>query len=306
VKKICVLLAASIIGVSPVAMAQVACGQVLLESPAGISSFKATAQERAELLAKYPQFAEQIEKAVLGILNKKIPVETVADVTDIPNKTQIRKSFSEQIDFNNIDPIVAQTIVGVFNRLRNQQELATYVRELMQDAGVYMMKNPDHQTNQIANFPNVKGELIKGQKITKQVFLDAGIIDHHSLLIVLVHRIRERGDKIAVIPKKGNYNGNKTKTMRFTRFWDVPKWGPFFDFAFARHNRHGQDVHLLQMDFVEPLIRDLTANQPRIFWDYVTSEKGSWVWDTMFDGTNSDYMHPETLGPLVREYIPLH
>ncbi|MES3036748.1 MAG: hypothetical protein V4736_02480 [Bdellovibrionota bacterium] len=277
-----------------------------------VSALKASKEEIADLFAKYPAF-----KPAIALAHKKIsetslalPDQPITDIQQVETGS-IRNydaSYSPE-KLAALDPRLKDTLIAVFNALKDKKGLANYTKKLMQDAAVEMAKTPSARTRELKNFPpenDYSGPDHTANYTTKKQYLELGQLDHQSLLKVLVHRIRNRGGRISYIPERGNYNENTTRTQKFNDFYNVPKHGPFIDKAFGPGDSHGQDVHLLQMDYVAEIVFKKTKGNPQLFWDYVnTRGTGGWAWDTMFDGMNGTWMEPEKIGPVLRQHIPL-
>lgn len=266
--------------------------------------YQATVDEVVQLLQFYPKFEENINKMIEAIRVIPISKKPITRIEEIGEQGSLRSySYGDavnRIKFENFDTDLKKQIIDVYNLLLNQEQFASYLKTLVLDAAVLMMKNNDQTTFKISDISNPLSAKL-AVKTTKEEFLLAGRIDHQSLVKVLVDRIKSRGDKLAVIPKKG-FSGNNTKTMKFGAFYEVLAYGPFFDRVFSINSSHGQERHLLQMDYVE-----LALSNREQFW-YNASKKGSGdsMWDTLFDGTNSTFMHPEFFGPYVSKHIPLY
>ncbi|MBY0553076.1 hypothetical protein K2P97_01015 [bacterium] len=265
--------------------------------------YKASRAEIKALYKAYPKIKDNISKMyndIVGINMAKNPVTTIEEIQQSGTLRSYTVNDTNKPDWiQNMDADLKKQIIDAHNQLTDKQAFATYLTVLYKEAAVYMMKNKDQPTSKIADFKNSASAPLT-EKTTKEEFLLNGIIDHHSLAKVLVNRIRSRGDRIAVIPQVGFTN--TTKTQNFPRFYQVPARGPFFDRVFGRLSGHGQEVHLLQMDYVEGAL----TNREQ-FWHYSTKEnRGDWVWDSLFDGMNRTIMHPEYIGPILRKHIPLY
>ncbi|MES3036747.1 MAG: hypothetical protein V4736_02475, partial [Bdellovibrionota bacterium] len=271
----------------------------------------ATPDEVAALKTKYPLFKDSIQKAYNELSNITAeasmdagPITKVSEIKERINISDLNQSYNLE-KLQALDPRAQEALVAVYNKLMDKKGMAAYVQKLMEDSAVEMARNPDARTRQLQNFPGSPSN-VPGAYTTKKEFLEKGQLDHQSLVKVLVHRFRGRGEKIGIIPKVGNYNGNVSKSQKYNDFYKVPARGGFFDKYFSAGSGHGQDVHLLQMDYVADVIFEKTGGNTELFWDYVTTRgTGDWVWDTMFDGWGSKYMSPEFTGSTMRKYIPL-
>jgi len=277
--------------------------------------FRALAENAAisaeEVFQKYPKLRDNADKMNAAILEKNYPgkVSTIEEIFSRGIRNYNGGDGGELAKLKALPEDLQRTIIAVYNRLLDKQAMAAYTQTLLTDTAVEMAKRPQARTRAITNFPAVNGEIIPKQYTNKEAFLLEGITDRASILKVLVHRIHDRGEEIAfILPNsKGQFSGNNTKNMKFENFYQVPGRGPFIDAGFGRHSSHGQDIHLMQMDYVADVIAEETGGNPRLFWDYATKKgTGDWIWDTMFDGMNSTYMHPEHIGPLLRNHLPLH
>lgn len=267
--------------------------------------------ELQQLAQEYPQFMENVRIAKQSILDSNFTMEPITDVQQISARTSIRGRGNPSSLAERNDAVLNQTVVNVFNDLVNKRKMANYVEKLMIDAGIYMLRNKQNRTREVQDPNRATSQYAPNSYTTKEEFLKRGRIDHHSVLYILSHRIRARGENIAYILPNGNYSGNSSRTQRYETFFQVPRRGPFIDGAFGRASSHGQDVHLVQMDYISETLAKSTNNNPKIFWDYALHEAndstaGTWVWDTFFDGMNGTFMHPEFLGPKLQQHLPVH
>jgi len=268
--------------------------------------YKATAEEVAALHAAYPKYVQLIEKTLANIdqLSLSPSIVPIIKVTDMKSVRGATADWNNPAVIDALPESLKKQIIDVHNLMLNKQALKDYIVDLMNDIGVLMMKEKNRET---LGRDNLEQPLSAKNttKTKKEDFLQAGAVDRNSMLKVLVSRVRSRGDQITVILSgpKGGFDSNKTKTQKYAQFWEVPRKGPFFDLYFGAGSSHGQEKHLLQMDFVEKALDPVNRRE---FWDYVTStNQGSWAWDTMFDGTNSTFMHPEHIGPMLNKTLPL-
>ena len=233
-----------------------------------------------------------------GIIETGIAKTPINGLEEITLRSYTENDTRKPDWIQTLNPILKTEIISAYNRLVDKQALAKYLTDLYKETAVHMMKNKGQSTSRISDFKNPASEVLT-EKTTKEEFLLNGQLDHQSMMKIIVNRIRSRGDQVAFIPESGIIN--RTKTQNYPKFYQVPARGPFFDRVFRRASGHGQEVHLLQMDYVE---RALASREQ--FWYYVTKEgRGDWVWDTLFDGMNNTIMHPEYIGPIIRRYIPL-
>ena len=265
--------------------------------------YQAKAYEVEQLYKAYPKFRETINTMTDAILSVAITKTPISRIEQIQEQGSLRSYSANDAtnpeNLKTIDPNLQKQIIEAYNLLLNRDEFSKYLKQLVLDSAVLMMKTKNQSTYKVADINNPLSEKLQ-EKTTRDEFLKAGRIDHHSLVKVLVDRIKSRGDRVSIIPSVGYTN--RTKTMNFDTFYKVPRHGPFFDNVFPVGSSHGQEGHLLQMDYVE---RALTDREQ--FWNYTTKiERGDWVWDTLFDGMNSTIMHPEFIGPIIRQHIPIY
>lgn len=269
--------------------------------------YRATESEIRSLNRRYPKIRQNVEKTVQAIMAMNIAKEPITRLGQIKEQGSLRSfntnDMSDPDKLANLNPRLKRQILNVYNLLLDKQQFASYVRQLMLDTAVLMMKNQDQSTFRLENMEQPLSAKTN-ERTTKREFLLLGQIDHQSMMKVLVGRVRDRGDDIAVIlsGQRGGFENNTTRTQRYENFYEVPARGPFIDLYFGRGSSHGQEGHLLQMDFVEQILTNR-----RQFWSYATNKgSGDWVWDSLFDGTNSTLMHPEFFGPVLRRTIPLY
>lgn len=268
--------------------------------------------EVQQLAAEYPQFMENVRRAKQAILGAQFSMQPIADVTEMPSRTGLRGQGNAESLAALDNPLLKNAIVAVFNDMVDKPKMAKYIERLMIEAGVYMLRNKNNRTREVQDPTRAASPNAPNLYTTKEEFLKRGRIDHQSLLYVITHRVRSRGQKIAYIMPNGNFNSNSSRTQRYATFFQVPARGPFIDGAFGGGSSHGQDVHLIQMDYVADTVAKATENKSDIFWNYATDDsvaqpqRGTWVWDTLFDGMNSTFMHPEYLGPLLRQELPVY
>lgn len=248
---------------------------------------------------------------------KKLVIETLENIRlNEPNSGKPAQKFNEMSIYNldpairevenTLSPTLKRNILAVYNALENKFMLIKYTKVLLEDAGVLMMKEADKMVLKRIDMTNPQSPLSK-EKITKRHYLEMGQVDHNSLRRILTDRILSRGDKMSVILKKehGSYNKNKTRNYNHEDFFGVLRIGPFFDLEFKKGQDHGQDVHLLQMDFVEQVLTDRHE-----FWRFVVGatpeNRQGWAWSLLFDGFDYTYRHPEFVGPVLRKTLPVY
>lgn len=268
------------------------------------SKYTAKALEVAKLYEDYPAY-------------KKLVTATLENIrTNEPSNTKPAAELEDMIFYNtvpeireierNISPEVKKDLIVTYNALENKFMLIKYIKTLLEDAGVLMMKEADQKILKRFDMENAQSQLTT-EKTTKRHYLEIGQVDHNSLKRVLTNRILARGDKLSVILRKehGSYDKNKTHNYKHDDFFGVLRVGPFFDLEFRKGQAHGQDVHLLQMDYVEQVL-----SNRKEFWLYVTGataeNKQAWAWDRLFDGWDSSYRQPEFLGPILRQTLPIY
>lgn len=298
-------LALFIFSVSEVTLAGPSCAN--LAERLNLPPHRALRSEVAALYRRFPQIRQNIDAAARDVARMSIGKTPVNRLAQIGEQGTIR-SFNSNNDWSagrisELPARLKRQIIDVHNLLLDRAQFSQYVRELMIDTAVLMMKNETQSTFRLTDMNNPQSSPTRN-RTTKAEFLQNGQIDHQSLMTVLVARVRERGDEIAVIlgSERGGFENNNTRTQRYDHFYQVPARGPFIDRYFSRGSAHGQETHLLQMDFVEVVLTNR-----RQFWDYATDRgTGEWVWDSLFDGTNGTIMHPEHFGPILRRHIPLY
>lgn len=283
------------------------CALAIPNRPPVALKYKASAHEIAHLHKKYPKILELINQTLENIENEIllstiVPISSLSEMKIVRGLSPNVSVSSQLLELSRTLPDgLQQEIVDVHNLFISKDAFKKYIYDLMNDVGVLMMKEADQLTPGRKKIQDPTSE--KSSPVKKKKYLLAGAIDRNSLLRVLVNRAKSRGDKIGFIPKTG-FSKNSTRSYKYSEFWDVPRGGPFFDQFFDEDERHGQETHLLQMDFAEVV---LDPTRRRDFWDYATSpNQGSWVWDTLFDGREFNFREPEFISPLLQKTLPLH
>lgn len=258
----------------------------------------------SEAMAKYPTVAKKIDKMKDEVLayDMQVPQEGM-------NKLGALRELSRRgAPTDDVPEVIQDTASAIFLKLNDKKAVAEWSENLAQESLAHMNRNAVARTRAVT--PNEfggAGEYIPNKYVTKQDLLKDGMLDRHSLTSILVRRAQESGERIGVIPNRGNYNGNSTKNWRFDRFHLVPEKGPFFDNKFGRHGAHGQDIHLVQMDIVRSEIHRATNGKPEVFWNFVANDpRGAKLWDNLFDSFQRDFTSPEQIGPLLRRHLPVH
>ena len=226
--------------------------------------YAASASEVAKLYESFPEYRKLVLETLETIrINEPAttkPAFTLEDMVFYESASNLREIEK------NISPEVKKDILAVYNVLHNKFMLIKYTKQLLEDVGVLMMKEADLLVLKRTDMHNAQSDFTS-QKITKRHYLEIGQADHNSLRRVLTNRVLARGDQMSIILSKehGSYDKNKTRNYRHDDFFDVLRRGPFFDLEFRKGQAHGQDAHLLQMDFVEqvltfPLKTEVFAN----------------------------------------------
>ena len=246
-----------------------------------------------EALQKYPAFEKKFEAMRADIVTSGVFASKDASFLNgsVSTPKEVRAAIQE-----------------VYKKLNDPKAMADYSDQLAREALGHMHLNSSARTRAVEfNQHGVAGAYLKDKYTTKDELLKKGTLDRQSVLAVLVRRAQDAGENIAIIPSTGSFNKNTTRTWKFDNFYQVPRKGPFFDNEFPRHGGHGQDIHFLQMDYVRDVIAKATNGNPRLFWDYIGSNRhGHEFWDEVFDSFARNYTSPEYLGPLLRQHLPLH
>ncbi|MES3037617.1 MAG: hypothetical protein V4736_06890 [Bdellovibrionota bacterium] len=198
---------------------------------------------------------------------------------------------------------VKGSLLAVHNALRDTPAFREYLKTLLYDVAVEMSKNREALIRELGG-PQGQYRLSAKPTVTKLSYLEAGNFDHQALMKVLIHRVRARNESMVVLQKNNKMSSWETGTKRYGRFFEVPRQGPFLDRAFVGSS-HGQDAHLIQMDYLSSVISRATNGNPKIFYNYVTSPKGTWAWDGLFDSFSKGWMSPEYVNKELRVYLPL-
>jgi hypothetical protein len=279
--------------------AQLSCKQLFkLETELRYSS---STSEKKQLYTLYPNYRKLVERTLENIENFRPTNENpILDISEI----NLLKWHEQNVRAREVLPeSMKKQIVDVHNLLSNTEAMKIYIQKLLEDVGVLMMKESDKMVYAVSAESPSSFQLTQ-HKVTKRYYLENGQADHNSFRRVLVNRILARDQKISVIlpQKHGGFSNNKTKNYKFPDFFDVVRRGPFFDLEFNKRSAHGQDIHLLQMDYVDQALTDRKA-----FWEYLTNvNEGVWAWDPLFDAFDRSYRQPEFLGPLLRSTLPLN
>lgn len=280
-----------------------------IEASKIVDPLKASTNRIEQLHQNYPKFYEKLNiwsETSWQSEFSNLKVNTIENPWDISsNLVSGDRSKFEITRLKNLPINLQKTLVEVYNSLHNKTAFIDYLKTLYVDTAVHMMSRSDSLVKSSKDLVELYPELATEKKVKMQYYLEAGLLERNALLRVLVHRARARGQQFAYILPRVNYNYNKTKSMKFNNFFEVPFHGPFIDGYFTQKSSHGQDTHLIQMDYVADLIFKTTEGNPRIFWDYATRD-ATWVWDTFFDATDGSLRHPEYLGPKIQKYFPVY
>ncbi|MDC1175068.1 hypothetical protein OAT67_06720 [Bacteriovoracaceae bacterium] len=188
-----------------------------------------------------------------------------------------------------LDPNMRNAIKGAYNSLNDPKYLKNYFNELHQDVVNWMIK--------------------KGRPEDLEM-LEQGKVSRHAIGVVMVRRLKERGDnQFTTITAKNDLSvGRKnidpedliTKNKRFRT---AIRTGPFLDRAFSDNFGHGIFSHMIQRDIVTPAItRNL--GDPQKFWDYLGTPKGVNWWADLFDSvTPNSFTSPENLSKFIGDAL---
>ena len=235
----------------------------------------ASESAKKEIREKYPKIAELADRArqeTLAETRYAIKVEKSDDIPFFGGHTKPPKDKLAEAN-----PFVGETIKEIYNLNQDREAFASYIESLIYDTAFFMSNRSRPSDLQS---------------------LSEGKIPRNEAVRVVVSRYISRGDEIGVI-KKSQSNNNE-------HFRKVVNKSGIFDWAFVEGQLHGQDVHLLQVDFAYSTIYKATSGDTRIFWDYIGSKKGIWFWYDLFDSSTLNPTRPEVFGPHVRRYIPFH
>lgn len=263
-----------------------------------------TAEKIQEAMTKHPVFTEKISALKEDIL------EAVPRVS--PRGITRTRAAAEVLGEGIVSPMTPAPIrdaaIGIYQKMNNPSALAEWSEQLSKEALGHMHINAAARTRAIQiKYDGSPGEYIKGLYTTKGEMLEKGMLDRQSILAVLVQRAKDSGERVGVIPMAGSFDRNTTRAWKFERFHQVPQKGPFFDNYFPRHSNHGQDIHLVQMDYIRDVVVKATNGKPEVFWNYVANDPaGAKIWDRLFDSFSSNFTSPEFIGPLLRRHLPVH
>lgn len=238
-----------------------------------------------DALKKYPNLKKSYDE-----IGKEMPI-----VKPITHPREIDFTFSDGFRpikaaemkrrADELDPQMSAAIVEAYNSLNDPAELTRYFKGLHQETVERMIE--------------------KGRPEDLKLLAE-GKISRQAMNVVLVRRLKERGDQFTTIKFDGNgvalkYKGDtldgETLVTEADRFRAAVKTGPFFDRAFDDNQRmgHGTFTHIMQRDIVHERVSKATNGKPQEFWEYLGTKKGINWWADLFDSGNRSFNSPETL-----------
>ena len=138
-------------------------------------------------------------------------------------------------------------------------------------------------------------EMLASQNPTQSKLAENQGLNRNMMLKVLIKRARARGEISFQTLKDSDLN----------KFFQAVGSGPFFDKHFGgkqSHDKHGQDSHLIQRDFVSGLLaKRLKKKAPDFYTALSMYEK---IWDNLFDSFNKNPSNPEYLRPALEDFLP--
>ena len=190
---------------------------------------------------------------------------------------------------------ISESIVGAYNALNDREGIKSYYKKLYQEVVERMLK--------------------KG-KPSELILLARGEISQQALNVVLVQRLKQRGDnKFSAFVEdgfndklkypKGNIDP-KTLNSQGVMFRAAIKHGPFIDKVFddSNPNSHGAFTHMMQRDITHQAITKATNGNPKVFWDFLGSPKGVNWWVDLFDSANpSSFTRPEAIRKSINDNL---
>jgi hypothetical protein len=172
-----------------------------------------------------------------------------------------------------------KTLDAVYQRLTDKNAWADYTAQLMKDAAKKMMSSRDPHAVTLAK---------------------TGTVTRNAILKVLVERARARGtDRFYSLEKSTGADGQPRS------FFSVVQKGPFFDSKYFGGG-HGVDTHLIQQDFVAPVVQqNLGAKNTQKLYQFLGTKKGKPLWDEVFDSGADNPTRPEYLKPVLLKDVPV-
>ena len=260
--------------------------QKLLPAPKPKTSPKLVVMPIDDVIKKHPKVAETLE-SLKNVDN--IPVASkINDASEIPfelsDTFRPTKADGMRARAKELDPEINRSITAAYNTLNDPQVLKDYYIDLYKEAAGWMAK--------------------KGTKADLE-YLERGQVSKHAIAVVVIRRLKERGDNqfTTVLRGKPLSYGKKDINLADVEkandgFRMAVKTGPFIDRGFTDVSRSGHGVfsHLIQRDIVHKAVVKETNGKPEKFWGFLGTKKGINWWGDLFDSGNSASMtRPETL-----------
>lgn len=245
----------------------------------------------AKLAETYPELAIRLRR-----LNADTP--PTATVIQGPEEIpfQLSNGFRPVADYQMIErakelsPDMRAAVTGAYNALNSPVYLNTYMQDLFKETAEWMAK--------------------RGRPEDLE-YLKQGFVSKHAINVVLVRRLKARGDTnfTTIKAKDGKFLSSGSTDLKGAdvtnpneAFRTAVKTGPFFDRAFDDTDRfgHGTFSHMMQRDIVHKSVSQATQGQPQKFYDFLGTKKGINFWGDLFDsGNERSFTRPETLSAYV-------
>lgn len=243
----------------------------------------------ADVLKKYPKLRFSLKNLERDIPAGKLITHPRQIKFSPSNEFRPVKDQEMKIRAEQLEPQMSESITGAYNALNDTPGLEKYFKELHRQTVERMIE--------------------KGRPEDLEL-LKEGMISRQAMHVVLVKRLKERGDNqfTAIVPNKktgkvdlkykGEALSNEDLTRDADKFRAAVKSGSFFDRAFNDENRYGHGVftHIVQRDIVSQAVSQATKGNPQEFWNYLGSKKGINWWADLFDSGNAQtFNRPEVL-----------
>jgi hypothetical protein len=239
---------------------------------------RSSVKTRFPIFEKYPALTKRIDGANSKIL-KEWPGTNHVTQSDLGKQAAKYAKLPEpliQQRLKDLDPEITSAMVGVQQRLNDNNAFANYMEKLSADAVANIEKR------------GVPSELTALQK---------GEISSDATLRVLIERAQKRDE--------GVFSAKPSSNVEFR---EAVKQGPFLDHFFMADGSHGISTHLIQRDFVSDVVNNATKGQPEKFWSYLGTKKGVTFWTPLFDSGEWVFRpalrNPETTKRYFQEYMP--
>lgn len=238
----------------------------------------------------------RIQYTNLMYKEKNIPHEIESKYPEIVNRSdQIKKVFTNYRNGNNGNPFFTSDKSAYISEANNLPVIKPTLKSLFQNISSSMtdLENWGRYSKNLY-LDSVSWVKKNGTQL-ELMELKKGEVSRRSIIAVLFERAKVRGDNISIV------RPHETGPLFFKRLSE----GLVFDKAYFGSSDHGQLVHLIQLDYITPVLAQSTVSRIELHQFFNTS-KGNMYWNYFFDGKNSfSFSQPESLGAVLSKVLPI-